>query len=76
MNRIQDYARSLPTENHEQELISQINKLKAAGAVGIMTEQKNVDKTENTILDMLLERASAGDTIICTEVLRIARSAQ
>lgn len=76
MNRIYGYARSLPTENHEQELNRQINKLKDAGAVGIITEQKYGDKKEKAALDMLLENASAGDTIICTEVLRIARSTQ
>ena len=76
MNRIYGYARSLPTENHEQELNRQINKLKVAGAVGIITEQKYGDKKEKAALDMLLETSSAGDTIICTKVLRIAHSTQ
>ena len=53
-----------------------MRELKAAGAQEIVTEREHGDAKVKQNLDMLLEVAEAGSTIICTEVSRLSRSTQ
>ena len=50
--------------------------MKAAGAEEIITEREHGDAKVKQNLDMLLELAQPGDTIICCEVSRLSRSTQ
>lgn len=54
----------------------QVRELKAAGATEIITEREHGDAKVKQNLDLLLEVAEAGSTLICTEVSRLSRSAQ
>jgi len=60
----------------EQDLNRQIRELKAAGAEEIITEREHGDAKAKQNLDLLLDAAQNGDTIICTEVSRLSRSTQ
>lgn len=53
-----------------------MRELKAAGAEEIITEREHGDAKVKQNLDMLLEIAQSGDTIICCEVSRLSRSTQ
>ena len=53
-----------------------MRELKAAGAEEIITEREHGDAKVKQNLDMLLELAQPGDTIICCEVSRLSRSTQ
>ena len=50
--------------------------VKAAGAEEIITEREHGDAKVKQNLDLLLDAAEAGSTIICTEVSRLSRSTQ
>ena len=54
----------------------QVRELKAAGAEEIITEREHGDARVKQNLDMLLEMAREGDTIITLEVSRLSRSTQ
>ena len=53
-----------------------MRELKAAGAQEIVTEREHGDSKIKKNLDLLLEAAREGDTLICTEVSRLSRSTQ
>ena len=53
-----------------------MRELKAAGAEEIITEREHGDAKVKHHLDLLLEAAKEGDTLICTEVSRLSRSTQ
>lgn len=54
----------------------QVRELKAAGAEEIITEREHGDAKVKQALDLLMQAAEEGDTIICTEVSRLSRSTQ
>ena len=70
------YARCSLTEEKGQDLGRQVRELKAAGAQKIVTEREHGDSKIKKNLDLLLEAAKEGDTLICTEVSRLSRSTQ
>lgn len=70
------YARCSLSEEKGQDLNRQIRELKAAGAEKIITEREHGDAKIKQNLEMLLEIAQHGDTIICCEVSRLSRSTQ
>ena len=70
------YARCSLAEERGQDLNRQTRELKAAGAEQIVTEREHGDAKVKQNLDMLLELAKAGDTLICCEVSRLSRSTQ
>ena len=72
---IYGYARASLAEEKGQDLNRQVRELKAAGAEEIITEREHVDAKKQN-LDLLLNAAQNGDTIICTEVSRLSRSTQ
>lgn len=76
MNRIYGYARCSLSEEHGQDLNRQIRELKAAGADDVVAEREHGDSKVKPALDLLFESASAGDTVMCTEVSRLSRSTQ
>ena len=76
MSKIYGYARCSLAEEKGQDLNRQIRELKAAGAEEIITEREHGDARVKQNLDMLLETAQAGDTIITLEVSRLSRSTQ
>ena len=76
MSKIYGYARCSLAEEKGQDLNRQIRELKAAGAEEIITEREHGDARVKQNLDMLLEMAQAGDTIITLEVSRLSRSTQ
>ena len=69
------YARCSISEN-KQDINRQIRELKAAGAEEVIFEYEHGDAKLKPSLNMLLETASAGDTIITLEVSRLSRSTQ
>ena len=73
---IYGYARCSLAEEKGQDLNRQVCELKAAGAQGIVTEREHGDSKFKKNLDLLLEAAKEGDTLICTEVSRLSRSTQ
>lgn len=73
---IYGYARCSLAEEKGQDLNRQVRELKAAGAQGIVTEREHGDSKFKKNLDLLLEAAKEGDTLICTEVSRLSRSTQ
>lgn len=73
---IYGYARCSLTEEKGQDLDRQVRELKAAGAEEIVTEREHGDSRVKKNLDLLLEIAKEGDTLICTEVSRLSRSTQ
>ncbi|MBQ2978199.1 MAG: recombinase family protein [Clostridia bacterium] len=76
MSKIYGYARCSLAEEKGQDLNRQVRELKAAGAEEIITEREHGDTRVKQNLDMLLEAAKAGDTIITLEVSRLSRSTQ
>jgi len=68
MSKIYGYARCSLAEEKGQDLNRQVRELKAAGAEEIITEREHGDARVKQNLDMLLETAKAGDTIITLEV--------
>ncbi|MCR4577925.1 MAG: recombinase family protein [Clostridiales bacterium] len=71
---IYGYARCSLSEDKGQDINRQVRELKAAGAEEIMTEREHGDAKVKQALDMLLDRAAEGSTLICTEVSRLSRS--
>ena len=76
MSKIYGYARCSLAEEKGQDLNRQVRELKAAGAEEIITEREHGDAKVKQNLDMLLEVAEEGSTIICTEGSRLSRSTQ
>ena len=76
MSKIYGYARCSLAEDKGQDLNRQVRELKAAGAEEIITEREHGDAKVKQNLDLLLDAAEAGSTIICTEVSRLSRSTQ
>ena len=71
---IYGYARCSLSEDKGQDINRQVRELKAAGAEQIITEREHGDAKIKQALDLLLETAAPGSTIICTEVSRLSRS--
>ena len=76
MSKIYGYARCSLAEDKGQDLNRQVRELKSAGAEEIITEREHGDATVKQNLDLLLDAAETGSTIICTEVSRLSRSTQ
>ena len=76
MSKIYGFARCSLAEEKGQDLNRQIRELKAAGAEEIIAERVHGDAKIKPELDLLLETAEQGSTIICTEVSRLSRSTQ
>ena len=76
MSKTYGYARCSLAEEKGQDLNRQVRELKAAGAEEIITEREHGDARVKQNLDMLLEMAKEGDTIITLEVSRLSRSTQ
>ena len=76
MSKIYGYARCSLAEDKGQDLNRQVRELKAAGVEEIITEREHGDAKVKQNLDLLLDAAEAGSTIICTEVSRLSRSTQ
>ena len=72
---IYGYARCSTNES-KQDINRQIKELKAAGAEEVIFEYEHGDAKTKKELQMLLELAQAGDTIITLEVSRLSRSTQ
>ena len=72
---IYGYARCSTNES-KQDISRQINALKSAGADEVVFEYEHGDAKVKEQLQMLLEAAQAGDTIITLEVSRLSRSTQ
>jgi len=72
---IYGYARCSTNES-KQDINRQIKELKAAGAEEVIFEYEHGDAKTKKELQMLLELAKAGDTIITLEVSRLSRSTQ
>ena len=69
------YARCSTNED-KQDINRQIRELKAAGADEVVFEYEHGDAKVKKKLHMLLDMATAGDTIITLEVSRLSRSTQ
>ena len=69
------YARCSTNED-KQDINRQIRELKTAGADEVIFEYEHGDAKVKKNLHMLLETATAGDTIITLEVSRLSRSTQ
>jgi len=69
------YARCSTNED-KQDINRQIRELKAAGADEVVFEYEHGDAKVKQNLNMLLEHAADGDTIITLEVSRLTRSTQ
>ena len=69
------YARCATNES-KQDINRQIKELKAAGADEVIFEYEHGDARTKKELNLLLELAQAGDTIITLEVSRLSRSTQ
>jgi len=69
------YARCSTNED-KQDINRQIRELKAAGADKVVFEYEHGDSKVKQNLNMLLESAVEGDTIITLEVSRLTRSTQ
>ena len=67
------YARCSTNED-KQDINRQIRELKAAGAQEVIFEYEHGDAKVKKNLQMLLETAAEGDTIITLEVSRLSRS--
>ncbi len=72
---IYGYARCSTNES-KQDINRQIKELKAAGADEVIFEYEHGDAKTKKELQMLLQLAQAGDTIITLEVSRLSRSTQ
>ena len=69
------YARCSTTED-KQDINRQIRELKAAGADEVIFEYEHGDAVVKQQLQLLLETAQEGDTIVTLEVSRLTRSTQ
>lgn len=69
------YARASTNEN-KQDINRQIRELKATGAEEVVFEYEHGDAKVKEKLNMLLDAAQPGDTIIALEVSRLSRSTQ
>ena len=69
------YARCSTTED-KQDINRQIRELKAAGAEEVVFEYEHGDAKVKRNLQLTLENAQPGDTIITLEVSRLSRSTQ
>jgi len=69
------YARCSTNES-KQDITRQVNALKSAGADEVVFEYEHGDAKVKEQLQMLMEAAQAGDTIITLEVSRLSRSTQ
>ena len=67
------YARCSTNED-KQDITRQIRELKAAGADEVIFEYEHGDAKVKKNLQLLLDSAEAGDTIITLEVSRLSRS--
>lgn len=67
------YARCSTNES-KQDINRQIKELKAAGAEKVIFEYEHGDARVKRSLQLLLDTAQAGDTIITLEVSRLSRS--
>ena len=76
MEKIYGFARCSLAEERGQDLNRQIRELKAAGATEIITEREHGDAKVKPHLDLLLQTAEEGSTLICCEVSRLSRSTQ
>lgn len=76
MEKIYGFARCSLAEEKGQDLNRQVRELKAAGATEIITEREHGDAKVKPHLDLLLEAAEEGSTLICCEVSRLSRSTQ
>ena len=72
---IYGYARCSTNES-KQDINRQIKELKAAGAEEVIFEYEHGDARTKKELNLLLELAQPGDTIITLEVSRLSRSTQ
>ena len=72
---IYGYARCSTNES-KQDINRQIKELKAAGAEEVIFEYEHGDAKTKKQLQMLLDIAKEGDTIITLEVSRLSRSTQ
>ena len=72
---IYGYARCSTNES-KQDINRQIRELKEAGVAEVVFEYKHGDAKVKKNLHMLLDAATAGDTIITLEVSRLSRSTQ
>ena len=72
---IYGYARC-STNDSKQDIRRQIRELKAAGAEEVVFEYEHGDARIKKKLQMLLDTARAGDSIITLEVSRLSRSTQ
>ena len=70
------YARCSLAEEKGQDLNRQTRELRVAGAQEIITEREHGDAKVKQNLELLLEVAQPGDTLICCEVSRLSRSTQ
>ena len=75
MSKIYGYARCSTNED-KQDINRQIRELKAAGADEVIFEYEHGDAKVKQNLNMLLDAAEEGDTIITLEVSRLSRSTQ
>ena len=73
MSKTWGYARCSTNED-KQDITRQIRELKAAGAEEVIFEYEHGDAKVKKNLQLLLESAEAGDTIITLEVSRLSRS--
>ena len=76
MAKTYGYARCSLAEEKGQDINRQVRELKSAGAEEIVLEREHGDAKVKQNLEMLLDAAAAGDTIITTEVSRLSRSTQ
>jgi len=76
MEKIYGFARCSLAEEKGQDLNRQVRELKAAGATEIIMEREHGDAKVKPHLDLLLETAEEGSTLICCEVSRLSRSTQ
>ena len=76
MAKTYGYARCSLAEEKGQDINRQVRELKAAGAEEIVLEREHGDAKVKQNLEMLLDAAAEGNTIITTEVSRLSRSTQ
>lgn len=76
MPKVYGYARCSLAEEKGQDINRQVRELKQAGAQEVVLEREHGDAKVKQNLEMLLDAADAGDTIITTEVSRLSRSTQ
>ena len=75
MSKTYGYARCSTNED-KQDIDRQIRELKAAGAEEVIFEYEHADSKVKRNLQLTLESAQPGDTIITLEVSRLSRSTQ